>query len=343
MKFRDEILMMGDEEYREIDTFSYSSLKSMEENGPLILLSKEKKTGPALEFGSLVDILITDPESKDTKFHTKTVDKPTASTLVLADALVMDHLLLDKPIEEIMSDEYVFKTIRNLKIWEGTKNTDKLKEKYENKTFRDYVTESIKANGKIVISEDTLNDAIECANVLTTHPYTAEYFTEKDGLEIIKQPSIIYEFEGVTGKARIDLLHVNHSLKTISIMDIKTGSELPSKFQTSFYKFRYYLQVISYLGAISYVLNRSKNFHDYKINSFQFLYLSKKMPLVPTIHTVEEKHLDRFMNGWITQTGEHMKGFKELVQDYAHYRKTNIYSVEREVIQNDGKFNIKLI
>jgi hypothetical protein len=342
MRFKDEILVITDEEYRNIDAFSYSLLKTMDDEGPLSILGQTKKTGPALEFGSLVDILITDPESKDTKFHTKTIDKPSASTLILADMLVNDHLLLDIPIEEITTDEYILKTIRNLKIWDNIKNLETLKEKYNNKLFKEYVEEKIRANGKIVVSEETLTNAIQCANVLKDHPFTKNLFIPSNTLEILKQPSIVYQYEGTIGKARIDLLHINHETKMIDIMDIKTGSELPSRFHLAFYKWKYYLQVISYTGAISWVLNHSKNFNDYQINSFKFIYVSKKMPLVPVIYEVPDRLLPHFLHGWISQTGEKIKGFKSLVNEYRQYRGTNTYSVEKEVLDNNGVFKLEL-
>lgn len=343
MRFIDEVLMTTDEEYREIDAFSYSSLKLMDDEGPLSLLYKEKKSSPALEFGSLVDILITDPDSQYTKFHTKTLDKPTASTLVLADELVKDHLLLDVSVDRLLSDEYVISKIRNLKLWSSMVDEDKLKSKYDNKQFKEYVTESIASNGKIIVTEEVLNSATECAKVLTAHPYTSKLFDETDTIEVIKQPSVVYQHNGVVGKARIDLLRIDHEKKLIDIMDIKTGSELPTRFINSFYRFKYYLQVISYIGAIMYILNKSKYFNDYNINSFQFLYLSKKMPLVPTIHTVPDTLLPKFMNGWFSGNGEYNKGFKELVEEYKYYKETNTFSVEREVILNDGKFKISLL
>lgn len=343
MKFEKEILVISDEEYRNIDAFSYSLLKTMDDEGPLSILGQSKKSGPALEFGSLVDILITDPESKDTKFHTKTIDKPSASTLVLADTLVNDHLLLETPLEEVLSDEYILKTIRNLKIWDNVKNLETLKERYNTKLFKDYVEEKIKANGKIIVSEETLTNAIQCANVLKEHPFTKDLFIPSDTLEILKQPSIVYQHDGVVGKARIDLMHINHETKKIDIMDIKTGSELPSKFHSAFYKWKYYLQVISYTGAVSWVLNHSKEFNDYQINSFRFIYVSKKMPLVPVIYDVPDKLLPHFLHGWITQAGEKIKGFKALVNEYGQYKNTNTYSVEKEVLDNNGVFKLELI
>src|SRR5574343_364863 len=244
MKLKDKILIIPDQEYRDIPAFSYSLLKAIDEEGPQIITEPRNVTGKALEFGQLVDILLTAPERKDEIFWTKTVEKPTASLLQLADALILDAIINERNATDVTSDDSVNEKIKELKLWSNIKDEDKLKDKWFSSLFINYINETLAAKGKIVISSDTLINAEHCANVLKTHPYTADLFVETDDIEILYQASLLYPFKKTKGKARLDLIRVDHKNKIIYPYDIKRGSKLPSKFEESLYEFKYYLQVI---------------------------------------------------------------------------------------------------
>lgn len=335
--FIDKILIIPDEEYRQIPAFSYSLGKALSEEGPRAISNPKQLSGEALIFGSLVDIILTAPETMGEKFHTKQLVPPTASLLQLADALLLDAIVMDLPYEEITDDDVIVSKIVALKLWTNIVDTTKLKAKYDTDIFWDYIRESIAAKGKIIVSQETLDAAEHCANVLLTHEFTKEFFTEREGVEILKQASILYTFKGIKGKARIDLIVVDHNNKTIHVFDIKTGAELPSKFEISFYKYKYYLQVISYLLAVQSVCETNEEFKDYKIDTFKFLYISKKLSDVPVIWNVPEKLLNSFMDGWDDNTG-----FESLMFDYQYVVDNGTYNVERKVMENKGLLQIHL-
>ena len=218
------------------------------------------------------------------------------------------------------------------------KDDAKIAEKWGNDIFYNYIRESIEAKGKIIISQDTLDAAEHCANVLKNHEYTKDYFIETEDIEILFQPSIVYKFRGTQGKARLDLVIIDHKNKIIKPFDIKTGSELPTKFMNSFYKFKYYLQVISYLLALQSITETIDEFKNYKIDTFKFLYISKKLPDVPCEFEVPENILNSFVDGWDNNTG-----FMELVENYKYATENQIFNVERKVIEKKGKLKIELI
>jgi hypothetical protein len=342
MNFKDKILTIPDHEYRELDGFSYSLLKAIDESGPQAMLESRQITSPALEFGSLVDILITSPERKNDVFWTKTLTKPTASLLELANALLIDLMVSDAVVKDL-KEEQIMDKIKQLGLWTNMVDKEKIKAKYDTNLFWDYLAESLAAKGKIIVSQEILDAAESCAKTLTTHEYTRDLFTEKEGVEIMKQPSIVYKFKNTQGKARIDLLIVDHNTKTINIYDIKTGSVLPTKFEESFYHFKYYLQVISYMLATQSIVLANPEFSDYKIGNFKFLYLSKKLSDTPVIIEVPEAMLDSFANGWRTITSEKITGFLSLVDDYRYYRDNATYNVERIVIEKKGQLTISLL
>lgn len=343
MKFKDAVLTLPDEEYRNLPAFSYSLLKELDDLGPTSLITgKIQKQSDALEFGSLVDILLTAPDTKSERFWTKTLVKPSASLLELANALLVDLHILDEGMSYI-THETIQKKIKVLDIWSNIKDPDKLQAKYDDPIFWEYIKESYEAKGKIIVSQEVLDAAEHCADVLKNHEYTRDFFVESDDIEILFQPSILYTFKGVKGKARLDLIIVDHKNKIIKPFDIKTGSEIPTKFINSFYKFKYYLQVISYLLAIQSITETVEEFKDYKIDTFKFLYVSKKLPDVPVIFEVEEKLLNSFADGWLSSTGEYVTGFLELVNNYKYAVENQIFNVERKVIEKEGRLTLELI
>jgi hypothetical protein len=337
MKFKDTILTIEDSEYRDIDASSYSLLKDLDESGPQCLVNtKFHKQGEALTFGSLVDIILTSPERKNEIFHTKQLVLPTASLLELANALLVDLSIMEEGLS-YLTNENIQTKIKQLGLWSNIKDNDKLQAKYDDPIFWNYIKESIEAKGKIIISQETLDAAEHCADVLLHHEFTKDYFIESEGVEVLKQPSIVFKFKGVQCKARIDLLRIDHNNKIIQVFDIKTGGKLPTKFEDSFYEFKYYLQVISYLLAVQSIIETVPDFKDYKIDNFKFLYISKKLPDVPTIYEVPEKLLNNFMDGWDGNVG-----FSELLSNYKYAKENNSYNIERKVIEKQGKLQITL-
>lgn len=337
MKFKECVLMVGDSEYRNIEASSYSLLKDLNELGPQCLINPRiNKQGDALTFGSLVDILLTSPERKNEVFHTVSITPPTASLLELANALLLDLSILDEGLS-YLTHENIQTKIKSLGIWSNIKDKDKLQTKYDEPIFWDYIKESIEAKGKIIVSQEVLDAAKYCANILLTHDYTKDYFVETDDVEVIKQASILYKFKGVQCKARPDLIIVDHIKKLITVLDIKTGKELPSKFENSFYEYKYYLQVISYLLAIQSIIETVPEFKDYTIDTFKFLYSSKKLPSVPVVYEVPTKLLNSFMDGW----GDNI-GYAELLENYSYAKTFETFNVERKVIEKQGHLTITL-
>lgn len=339
--FKDKILTIPDHEYRDVPAFSYSLLKAIDDEGPMALTEAKPMSGPALEFGSLVDILLTSPERKNEVFWTKTLVKPTASLLVLADSILNAFFIEDKGIEDL-TDGVINAHITNLGLWSTVKKESVLKEKYDNDIFWTYIAESLLARGKIIISQETLEAAEHCAKVLLTHEFTRGYFEERDGVEILKQASIVYKFKNTVGKARIDLLIIDHNTKTIHVFDIKTGASLPSKFEQSFYHFKYYLQVVSYMLAVQSIVVANPEFADYKIDTFKFLYISKRLPDVPVVWEVPEDMLNDFSFGWRASTGDKITGFMDLVEDYKYYTENQSFNTERKIMEKQGKLKITL-
>jgi hypothetical protein len=339
MNFKEKLENITEHEYRELDFASYSLLKAIETEGPLALKDPTFKTGAALDFGQLVDTLITRPESLHEVFHTKAIEKPTASLLALGDSIILDAIVNDDPYEEAVKEKNIELRIAELGLWSNIVDPEKRRAKYDSELFYTYIKESLDARGKIIVSQDVLDAANHCADVLLHHEFTRDLFQEREGVEVLKQAKIVFKFHGTTLKAMLDLLIVDHNNKTISPFDIKTGVELPTEFDIAYHKYRYYLQATLYLLAVQ-SLNLEEN---YTILPFKFIYISKKLPDVPVIYSVPESLLAEYTYGWRTDAGYRRKGLLELIEDYRFYKENDTYNVERVVVSKKGNFTIESI
>jgi hypothetical protein len=164
-KFKEYILEIEDQTYRDLPGFSYSLLKNISEEGPQALVYKKNLSGDALNFGSLVDLILTNNGDTSSKFHTKQIGKPTASLLELADALLMDLIIMDEGFS-YLTHENIQAKIKAMGLWSKMVDQDKLKAKYDEPIFWTYMKESFEAKGKIIVSQETLEAAEHCANVL---------------------------------------------------------------------------------------------------------------------------------------------------------------------------------
>jgi len=342
MKLRDYIKWMNDAEYFSINAASYSILKNIDDEGPQALLSTKKKASAALEFGSMVDTILTNPTKKDEIFYVDTVEKPTASLLVLADRLLEENEATGMAYVDLCSDSNLLKVSRELKLWDKMSD-EVLLSKAKSDVLLSYIQAKMSSKGKIVTTPELKEAAENCATVLQTSNITKDLFIEDDDTEVLMQVPLFYRYLDVDVKGKLDLLRVNHKEKKFKPFDIKTGTALPSQFVDTFYYWKYYLQTISYMLGLYNIILKIEEFSEYTVDDFKFIYISKKLNAVPCIYNVPEVRLDNYMNGWVSSDGKIRRGFIDLLNDYRYYTENNIYDRERIMIENNNIINIPLI
>lgn len=87
-----------------------------------------------------------------------------------------------------------------------------------------------------------------------------------DGISVWNELEIYFKLLGEDCKALVDKLIVNHSTKTITIVDLKTTSKAVALFQESFEFYHYYRQMAFYqLAVISYLYDLGISIEAYEI------------------------------------------------------------------------------
>jgi hypothetical protein len=245
---------MQPSEYKNKFAISQSSIKDWRILSPKawynkwILNIRPKTTSEGMEFGSLLDTLIFNPELFEKRFILSEVAKP-SDKIVLITRSVFDHITeLNKNATElnkaVVAALFEPKQIP-LKKYDLTENKDIVKkfctehefwvsnlERAYNDVikngseFFDFLT---KVGSKIVIDNDQLALAKELSQILKTDAISRGFFVAKKDCEVLFQQQIFAEFE-LSGfdnlevlpmKGMLDIIHINHKRKEIREVDLK--------------------------------------------------------------------------------------------------------------------------
>ena len=143
-------------------------------------------------------------------------------------------------------------------------------------TFRDYITFSVEAQGKTVLSAEQGQKVLKGVHNLLTNKYTKMcYMAREDDTapEVVYQLALVFSYGEFTLKAMLDSVVVDHDTKVIIGTDTKTMEESPLSFRKNVVKYRYDLQAEIYLKALEAF--RDKFYPDYTVlDSFYFSVLS---------------------------------------------------------------------
>ena len=181
----------------------------------------------------------------------------------------------------------------------------------------DYFKDKIKSSGKNLIKPEMWALALEVVKTLQTHFFTAKYFARnvKD-IEIIYQYKFDTKVNGRRCKGMLDCLIINHALKLVIPVDLKTG-EIPAKdFPQSYTGYRYYLQGALYKEALKTIVSEDFELMGYVVQPFEFVYISKLNPYKPLVFVVNDDMHLAALNGFEDVHGYKFKGVHTLLEEY---------------------------
>lgn len=282
--FKDLSWNVSEETYRADSAISYSTLAKFERGGfeslPTLF---DKVETPSLTFGSVVDTLVT---GSDEEFNERFVveDLPKIS-----DSMMEIVTLLHSRYGEIIMD---FGNIDDdILSAAGVECNYYANPKYEatrikniKNDCREYYNKLCSANGKTIITAETLVDAKNCVNALNAAPATKYYFNlpSNPNIEQLYQLKFKGEFDGMPVRCMADLIIVDHNTKTVYPCDLKTSSKPEYMFYKSFVQWRYDIQAQLYWYIIRSVMDKDEVFKDYTLANYRFIVVNKNTlnPLV---------------------------------------------------------------
>ena len=304
-------------EYHSHPAWSYSQIARYAREGfsAITNIHNPITATAAMEFGSLLDAMLTQPENVNDMYVVLDSTPPPAETAAI-DALLT--LTSFSKFEDIPERAFEAATATYQPKWKLDTKINKLAQ------YKDYY--ELKRSGKKIVSREDWNDAAEMANIIHNDIYLKDIFGQgiKNGIEYLYQMKIFFdvlvEIDGdeccVNMKAMPDLVVVNHNDKTIQPVDLKTSSLPAYNFPESFIKFRYDIQASIYTCALMNLKNADTSYVDYKILPYLFVDISRedKVPLVFNYDPLSEEQIQGLSYGEY-----HYKHWTELLAEIIKY------------------------
>lgn len=312
---------------------SFSRISDFDRNGPKALVERENITANYLDFGNLVDDM-THPnfDINDSNYHIFQGVKPTASLEKLCVKLM--EFIKTPDDFYLLNDEFILAKIKELKLWTNVKKRESILAKFTPDARR-YITETIFAGDKIIITPALVVEAEEYVAALRTHKHTIDFYAK----HLLYQVEILFRYKNFNIKSILDYVQVDHKNKTVQGIDLKSGSKPVSEFISNFIKYRYYQQGNIYQKALESYVNQNKALKGYKVLPFKFLYCGRYEKL-PTFLTVSDKWLQAAELGFTTKVGYEYKGLVELVDRIEWHWRNNEFNMSKELSQSDGNIII---
>ena len=351
MAIQDHNLAISEQTYRDLELPSYSMLAAIDKQGVDVVGGVKQSFN--LKFGSLVDMMCFEPEKVEETFHKGVAAKPPTPNVKNICDLILQGL--DGKEGEIATGITALGRRKSSKIssklstyssefeLHATKlgvykscSVEKLKETVV-KAGSEYFKDKVKSRGKMLIKPEMWLHAAHTAATLIQHPYTAKYFaTGVPGIQIIYQ----YKFDTIVNgrrcKGMLDCLVINHDLKLIFPIDLKTGESPCKDFPILYTTHRYYIQGALYREAIKTIVCNDFELSGYIVKPFEFVYISKLNPDRPMKFRVSEDMHTASLNGFTDRHGYEYRGVCDLLDDYYYSVRNNNSPYNYDEVQSDG-------
>ncbi len=353
---------MTDKEYRALELVSYSSLSNLADSPQKYRVEQQKEDSQtrAMILGTVVDMLLTQKSRFDEEVYVMTADKPSVETM----------LNYCNTFAETGDSIAAYKA-SGYKI-----SPDAVYNKFE-KEGKSYYNALLAAKGKIIIGAEDMFIANNIVNQLTTNLFTKKYFVKDRSPynELRFQVSIIWniQYQPVEGgdsrimkaKSMLDLVYIDHTNKTITPIDLKTGGE---GFMKSYWKYKRYLQAAMYTDVLNFVdWEDDQRINEYEIRPMKFIFADTNLVNPPMIYssTSLDIHAGREGIEYLEPLGGKVagqgvdsiawgpfgqikrKGYKQLIAELDWHQRNDQWDYNYEDYQNMGErqinaFGIKL-
>lgn len=319
---------LTEEQYHDMPAYSYSIIRKYATGGFKTLKTLFDKVSPTpeMQFGTLVDCMVTAGKGEAARMYDIVDTVPTESKKA-----VLDHLLSKDNVKNMKKCS--LKDVQDILLMStdelGYQNRwgaeAKLKSFLDDASCNEYFSKM--SSGKKIVSSEDWFDALRMCDALHNHPYLKDIFGEGngDGIEYLYQAKfeadiLIDEEQIVHIKIMPDLLVVNHIEKFIVPVDLKTSSMPAYDFAEHWQKMRYDLQASMYTDVLSLNLLASEEFSDYKIRKYLFVDISRE-DKIPVSFIYDPRDADQLTGLCIPRGDSQLKyrGWKQLLREIVYY------------------------
>lgn len=342
----------SEKEYRAIQMDSSSSLKdfSMDRKKyyrKYVLQEKvEDKDNQAITIGKLVETILMEPEEFDNIFFmSSAIAEPSGLMLNFVNALYdvtvesTDELgVVSKTFEQLSREAYV---ISGFKLtYEAVIN------KFIGGDAEIYYQEirTVKSKGLIVVNGKDVNNAENIVQELRQNFVTKDIvnLVSSARFEVYNQFSIEgFESDGHKLKGLLDKLIVDHTKRTLQLIDLKCTWTVENFYSEYYLYRRAYIQAfVYYKGCQHLVYDVDSEWYGYEVLKPMFLVCDSTNYYNPLIYTLTESDILDAYNGF-EHNGRKYPGVKEIITDLKWALANGVWGMSRVNSLNKGILNIK--
>ena len=281
--------------------------------------------------GSAVDCLLTEPKEFDKRYVLCTVEAPGGMMGEFVKTYL--HNINKDDIDEDTKRKAAY-------VDSGFKiKYESVIKKFEAPEIQDYIKFNLENKDKTFLSREEMTQTINMVNMLKSCEITKPYM-DPVNCEVKNQVEFEMPWETLSGKVytirgMIDKIIINHDLKTVQALDLKTTGKSVYSFPNSYIKYAYFRQAAIYQRWL--VLSLVKETFNYGILPFKFIVAETACNNKPLVFEVSSDDLLIGMYGGFSKsTGKRMKGFAELVEEVEWHQKTGEWEIKKEVQDNGG-------
>ncbi len=339
-----------EKEYRAVLTDSSSSLKEFSldrrryKKRYIDGIRENEEENQASKIGSLVDLLLFEPEKFDAKFYLSSTAKPLTGKMAdFVNALVDITIAntdeggnVSKSFEEMATEARLIAQFD----WKLPVILDKFIGKDPEILYKE--AREIKAKGLTIVTLQDVQNSERIVEDLKSNEFTAPIINlvTSDRYDVYNQFQIEdFEIDGLKLKGMIDKLIINHKDKTIQIYDLKTTFSVEG-FYTEYYLFRRsYIQAYLYLEACRELKER-EGLEYYTVEYPKFIVCDSIGYYAPLIYTTNSNDMEDAYNGF-EYKGRKYPGVKDIISDLKWAKENDRWNISKKNYENAGFVNIK--
>ena len=267
---------VSEDEYRQDEALSYSTLAKFERGGFNCLDTLfDKVESPALTFGSAVDAIITGGMDEFNDRFCVAEFPATSDTVAKIVKSIFDQYntkytnMASIPDDNILGYADMFEYQSK---WKPETRVNKLRELGE-----PYYKVLYLSYGKTLLSTETYEDILRTVEALRTSSATQHFFSDPvdDSIEHLYQLKFKATLNGIDYRCMFDLLIVDHETKTIQPVDLKTSGKKEWEFYKSFIEWNYQIQNRLYVRILQKCLENDEYFKDFEILPYKDVVVSR--------------------------------------------------------------------
>lgn len=286
MNLQDYSMKMTEQEYHDYPCWSHSMIARYAREGfsAIKTIHEKTKPTPSMEFGSLVDCMITRPADVEKEYFVVYKDIPKAEKEAL-------DYLADREYPAETLNGYTFGELKEITDECGYQSRWGAETKYNHLSiYNDYYEAKVK--GKKVVSYSDYEDAYKMAYAISNSENTKDLFKSgtQGNKEYIYQAKFKITYQTNFGPVEIkfmpDLIIIDNENRTIQLVDLKTSAQPGYDFSESFLKFRYDIEASLYTYAMQQIMNEHDFYSSYTLLPFLFADISRT-DMVPVTYTYD--------------------------------------------------------